>query len=210
VGGEPAPESTGDRQRRCKNRGCIVNGIYLSRPTALSSQFIQFLEMRREVIHIVGYLLLRQNELGVGDVVARRIPRAAPPLRLWGAFRMLSRHRHRQVLRRGKGSKDVSFLILCIVPVGPYFRLRSPTSGQGTSRKIHSKNPTTLRPAPSLEAKDIIPVALLRASNARCYDPWASSVRDQRPTQPARPMVCAEPRPAFPRPPLRTSSPSPN
>lgn len=63
--------------------------------------------MRREMIHVVRYLLLRQKELGVGDVVARRIPRAAPPLRLWGAFRMLSGHRHRQALCRGKGSKDV-------------------------------------------------------------------------------------------------------
>jgi len=111
---EPAPESTGDRQRRCQNQEYFVNGVHLGRPTTLSSQFIQFLEMRREMIHIVCYVLLRKNELGVvgvGDVVARGIPRATPSLRLWSAFRVLRRHRHRQALRCGKGSKDVSFFL---------------------------------------------------------------------------------------------------
>jgi hypothetical protein len=70
-----------------------MNGVHLGRPATLSPQFIQFLEMRGEMIHVVRYLLLRK-ELRVGDVVARRVPRAAPSLGLWGAFRMLSRHRH--------------------------------------------------------------------------------------------------------------------
>ena len=63
------------------------------------------------MIHIVRYLLLRQDELRVSEVVARRIPRATPSLRLWDTFQSLSRRRHRQALCRGKGPKDVSFLI---------------------------------------------------------------------------------------------------
>lgn len=113
AGETPVPEWTGgNRQRRCKIQECSADGVHLGRPTALSSQFIQFLEMRREVIHIVCHFLLREDELGVGDVVARCIPRAAASLRLWSAFRMLRRHRHRQALRRGKGPKDVSFCFL--------------------------------------------------------------------------------------------------
>jgi hypothetical protein len=82
------------------------------------------------MVDIVCYLFLCKDELGVGEVVARWIPRAAASLRLWGAFRMLSRYWHRQALGRGKGSKDVSFLILFIVRFGPYFRLLLPTSGK--------------------------------------------------------------------------------
>lgn len=90
----------------------VANGVHLVRPITLSPKFIQFLEMRREMIHIVRYLLLCKDELGVvGDIVARRSPRAPPSLRLWDTFQMLSRRRHRQALCRGKGPKDVSFLI---------------------------------------------------------------------------------------------------
>lgn len=94
------------------------------------------------MIHIARYLLLRKDELGVGDIIARRIPQAAPFLRLWDTFQIISRRRHRQALRRGTGPKDVSFLISIIVRVGPHFRLLLPTSGQTrNSRKIHSKIP---------------------------------------------------------------------
>jgi hypothetical protein len=72
------------------------------------------------MIHITRYLLLCKDELGVGDIVARRIPRAAPSLRLWGTFQMLSRRRHRQALRCGcgKGPKDVSFLFQSLSELG--------------------------------------------------------------------------------------------
>lgn len=178
--------------------------------------------MRREMIHIARYLFLGKDELGVGDIIARRIPQAAPFLRLWDTFQIISRRRHRQALRRGTGPKDVSFLISIIVRVGPHFRLLLPTSGQArNSRKIHSKIPRRYahdtHDVPRRyakcsvpEATDIIPVVAPGVSNARCCDLWASWARDQRPTQLTRPVVCAEPPPAFPRPPLRTFSSSPS
>src|SRR5258708_5164594 len=104
-----------------------------------------FFEVRWEVIHVVYYLLLGKDEvgeLGVGEVATRRIPRAAPSLRLWGTFRMFSRHRHGQAVRRGTGPKDGSFLALFVGHLSGQASV--PTSGkQGTHVKYTTQTSLT-------------------------------------------------------------------